>query len=234
MEIVYEGLACYNVEILVEKSFLSEKTGKLILETNPLPEYYSRANFPPSNLPKKWRLFLMVDSHMDCFQDHVLRYTHALMKSMPQIIELMPGQITMGEHSQLCVRVNTSDLGIIDQLILELQKLNIKLAKNKKFESAQTVVFYKRYTEFVKINDGVYRDSIIHGRYFFEIDHLTNLKDFNQGIKKIKNSCNFHLFDSFLSTLFIKGEAKDFIGIYSEHCDENRFGELKKHIEQVF
>ncbi len=42
------------------------------------------------------------------------------------------------------------------------------------------------------------------------------------------------MFDAFLSYTFTGHKVQDFIGIHSEHCDKNRFADLKKNIQEVF
>jgi hypothetical protein len=93
MDVKYEGIACYNVEVNLEKSHLSEKYGKLILESDPVPDYYARAHFPPSKHLGSWRLFLILDKHIDCFQDIVLRKAYMLKNLLPEGTEISPGQI---------------------------------------------------------------------------------------------------------------------------------------------
>jgi hypothetical protein len=42
------------------------------------------------------------------------------------------------------------------------------------------------------------------------------------------------LFDSFLAEIFIDKDVYDFIGVYSKHCDKERFAELKQEIKKQF
>ncbi len=233
-KIEFDGIACYNVELSVGRSPLSGSYKVLILESNPEPDYYSRANFPPNKRQSNWRLFLLVKKHIDCFQDIVLRKAYQINEKLPSKTEIMPGQMSYNNKSYQCIRINLTDIEALSTIIDEIKSLGIEFISDKKVDKFTTKVFFKRYTEFVKIEDGVYRDNLISGRYFFKINSLIELDTFNEGIKKIKNNCDFHLFDSFLTFLFIKGRGQDFIGIYSEHCDEARFGELKKFIKLTF
>ncbi len=233
-EIEFDGIACYNVEIKLGKSPLSSQSKLLILETNSEPDYYSRANFPPNKHQANWRLFLLVKKHIDCFQDIVLKKAYQINQNLRTKTEIMPGQMSIGRKTQQCIRINLTDPNNLETIIKELQSIGIIFVSDKKISPFTSNVFFKRYTEFVKLEEGVYHDSFIKGRYFFEINNIIELDVFNKGIEKIKNNCNFHLFDSFLSFMFIKGKGQDFIGIYSEHCDEARFGELKTFIKEIF
>jgi hypothetical protein len=234
MDVKYEGIACYNVEVNLEKSHLSEKYGKLILESDPVPDYYARAHFPPSKHLGSWRLFLILDKHIDCFQDIVLRKAYMLKNLLPEGTEISPGQINFGKQNHLCVRINTLSTDVLDIIIPKLKEIGLEFLSNKKMPLEKVQLFYKKHTEMVQLQEGVLRDKDNAGRYFFEIDKLIELQEFKDGVVKIKNNCDFHLFDTFLSFMFINGKGQDFIGVYSDHCDENRFTELQNYIQNLF
>jgi len=229
------GVACYNVNVKLGRSELSEQTGLLILETNHQPDYYSRANFPPNKHQNNWRLFMLVKQHIDCFQDVVLKKAYQINKELGTKIEIMPGFINYNNKKYQSIRINLNDTSVLETVISKLESIGIVFLSDKKTKEYETTVFFKRYTELIEIQESVFKDSSIPGHFFFPINKNIEFDTFEKGIVKIKNNCNFHLFDSFLSFMFIEGgQGQDFIGIYSEHCDEKRFGELKKFIKQVF
>ena len=230
----FYGTACINLETTIGKSSYSGLLNLLVLESDTHPNYYSRANFPPNKHKDNWRLFLLLKRPINCFQDLVLRKSYQIMDKLDSKVEIMPGQITFEKKETQCIRINTSEISSLETIIKELESIGIEFVKDKKVKEFTTKVFFKRYTEFVKIQDGVYRDSVLEGRYFFEINKLIDWETFNVGVEKIKNNCNFHLFDSFLAFNISNGKASDFFGIYSEHCDQNRFGELRDNINKVF
>ena len=233
--IEHEGLACYNVEINIGRSHFSDDIGMLVLETNAAPDYYSRAHFPPQARPKNWRLFVLVKKHIHCFQDIVLKKAFQINQSLEQNLEIMPGQMVFNKKSYQCIRINLEDISKLRNILTELETLGLEFLSDKKVSNFQTQIFFKRYTQLVKMEEGVYKDSKITGRYFFEIPKLVEFDEFQEGIKKIKTNCNYHLFDAFLSFMFVKGGiGQDFIGIYSDHCDETRFSELKQFVDEIF
>ena len=71
------------------------------------------------------------------------------------------------------------------------------------------------------------RTNIMKGKFI-------ELEDFVKGMENIKFNCDFHLFDSFLAEIFIDKDVYDFIGVYSKHCDKERFAELKQEIKKQF
>jgi len=234
-KISHNGVACYNVNVKLGKSELSDKTGLLVLETNHQPDYYSRAHFPPSKHQNNWRLFMIIKKHIDCFQDIVLKKAYQINKDLENPVEIMPGFIDFNNKRYQSIRINLSDTSLLKKIILELESIGLVFLSNKKAENYETTVFFKRYTELIEIQEDIYKDSMIPGHFFFPIDNNIEFNDFEKGIEKIKNSCNFHMFDSFLSFMFIEGgKGQDFVGIYSDHCDETRFKELKEHIKKAF
>lgn len=231
----YSGVACYNVNVELGRSILSDKTGVLVLETNHQPDYYTRFNFPPNKHQSSWRLFLLVKKHIDCFQDVVLKKAYLINKKQNTDMEIMPGYIDYSNKKYQCIRINISDKELLGGVINDLEKEGIVFLKDKKTNPYKTSVFFKRYTELIEMKEGVYMDSKIPGHYFFPIDKIIEFDEFEVGVEKIKNGCDFHMFDSFLSFMFIDGgKGQDFIGIFSNHCDEDRFPELKINIKKTF
>ncbi len=228
------GTTCYNFEDKLGKSSYSGISDILILESDPNPNYYSRSNFPPNKHQKSWRLYLLVKKSINCFQDKILRQSYIINEKLGLDIDILPGHIAF-EHKEIqCIRINTHDVSVLDSIINELKKTGIEFIKNKKVKDFETTIFFKQYTEFVEMQEGVYRNSKVDGMYFFEIDKLIEWDIFLEGVEKIKNNCNYHLFDSFLSFNIAKGKATDYVGIYSKHCEEERFSELKENIHKVF
>jgi len=88
--------------------------------------------------------------------------------------------------------------------------------------------------EYHKIDEDVYQDISDPYRFFFQINKHLDFDDFLKGMEQIKFNCNFHMFDAFLSDMFIRNEMLDFIGLYSKHCDQTRFSELKEKLKKYF
>ncbi|MCK5907375.1 MAG: hypothetical protein KAG37_07280 [Flavobacteriales bacterium] len=228
------GTTCYNFEDKLGRTSFSGLSDILILESDPNPNYYSWSNFPPNKHQKSWRLYLLIKKSINCFQDRILRQSYIINEKLSLDIGIHPGQIVFKNKETQCIRINTDDTSSLEAIINELKKTGIEFIKDSKEKDFETKIFYKKYTELIKMQEGVYRDSKAEGMYFFEIDRLIEWDVFIEGMKKIKNNCNFHLFDAFLSFNIAKGKAVDYIGIYSKHCEEERFTELKENIKNVF
>ena len=234
-EIKYSGIACYNVNVKLGRSAFSEKLKCLVLETNHQPDYYAKANFPPNKHQSSWRLFLIIKNHIDCFQDVVLKKAYQINQNLKTDMEIMPGHLEMQKKSYLCIRINLSDKELLGTVVKELETTGIVFLKDKKVAAFETETFFKRYTELVEMQENVYKDSRIPGHYFFPIDSIIEFDEFQKGVEQIKHTCNYHMFDSFLSFMFVEGgKGQDFIGIFSNHCDEDRFPELKENIKIIF
>jgi len=230
-----EGLSCFKLELEVEQSPLSESMNCLILESNPRPVYYSRNNFPPK--PEVFtdrHLYLLVKNSVNCFQDIILRNSCRIIKQFDIKMKIFPGSMTFQNKDVQCIRIDVSKIEQLSVLITELEKLGIKLLKNQKVKPYNSFIQYKRYIEYQEIEENVFHDKKNPNRYFFKINKQIEFKEFSEGIIKIKNGCNYHLFDSFLTDIYIKNEMIDFIGIYSKHCDQNRFSELKQQIALIY
>ena len=228
------GYACYTFNVNIARSPISNDIKQLVLESDPNPNYYSKGNFPPNKHVSDWHIYIPIKNSINCFQDIIIRNTAKLQKEFNLTLQVFPGQITLYNEEYQAVRINTNDINHIPLLINEMKKLGIEFLPDKNIKEYESLIYYKKYTEFIKIEDDVYVDSLVPDRYFFSIPTHIEFNTFIDGMSKIKNSCNFHLFDSFLVYLIEKNNVHDFIGIYSKHCDKNRFSELKDHIKTIF
>ncbi len=235
IKVKFEGLTCFTVDLEVGHSPLSEKFNYLVLESNPEPDYYALQNFPPNQRHVSDRhIFLLAKHQKNCFQDNVLKAAYKLKSRLHKDIRIFPGQMTFLNKDFQAVRINTKTAEEIPLLIDELEKDGIVLMGDRKVAAYTSLIYYKKYLEFVELENGVYQDNDNNNRYFFEIPGFVEFEDFRSKMDKIKNNCNYHLFDSFLASLFIKETAHSFIGIYSEHCDQKRFSDLKNEIGNLF
>ena len=234
-KVEFEGLTCFTVDLEVGHSPLSEKFNCLVLESNPEPDYYALQNFPPNERHVSDRhIYLLAKDHKNCFQDIVLKASYKLKSRLRKDVRLFPGQMSFHNKDYQGIRINTSTVEVIPIIIDELKKDGIVLMGDRKVESYTSLIYYKKYLEFVELEEGVYQDNDNKNRYFFKIPNFVEFDEFRAKMDKIKNNCNYHLFDSFLASLFIKEAAHSFIGIYSKHCDKTRFGDLKKEITNLF
>jgi len=63
---------------------------------------------------------------------------------------------------------------------------------------------------------------------FIDFDTFSNI------IQKVKDNCNFHLFDASHTSIYYRNKIIDFVRIYSRHCDEKRLPEFKEKLEQEY
>ncbi len=229
-----QGFTCYNLRTEIEYSSLSSTFKCLILETDARPDYYAKRHFPPSKKGSDFHLFLPIKNSVNCFQDIIFRNIYSLNEDKNIDLHITPGQIVFQNENHQCLRVRGTETEHLAMIIDKMKSLGIKFMKNIKVKSYTGTVFYKKYTEFIKLDSGIYQDKFNKFRYFFAIPNHIDIDEFLKGAIKIKNNCNFHMFDSFLSYIFIKNKVQDFIGIYSEHCDKARFGELKDQIQKIY
>jgi len=232
--IAFEGLTCLSFKTKVYYSNLSKDFGIMILEASANPDYYAKNAFPPQNESNKKHLFLPVKKDVSCFQDTVIRAAVNLKKNSSKDQHIFPGQIEIGNKVHQCVHMQIDDLTLFPELLKNLNQHQIKFMANSNVDAYESSMYFKKHIRFKEMLKDVYVDVDNSHRYFFKIDKHIEFDIFCGGIDKIKHNCNYHLFDSFLAHLFKNDEVMDFIGVYSKHCDESRFEELKSNINEVF
>ena len=233
--IAFQGLTCFTVKLEVNRCDRSKQLGVLLLESDPNPGYYSKQNFPPNKKNNEDRhCYLLVKNAVNCFQDIILRQSRDLKTKFNHKLHITPGQMTFENKSFQCVRVNTEEVELLPELITILKLNGIEFLSDTKVKKYTSLIYFKKYIEFAQLMEGVFQDIDVPARYFFSIDKPVDFNEFESKMELIKNNCNFHLFDSFSTHFFLKEDVQDFVGIYSEHCDENRFTELQKELKVRF
>ena len=230
----FEGLTCFTFKSTVNYSSLSKDAKCVILESSSNPDYYAKQHFPPSKSSFKRHLFIPVKKSVTCFQDSVIRAVVKIREKTNQHLHIYPGQISFENKIHQCIHMRIEDLNLLDILIKELKEIDIEFYTNKKVKPYESTMIFKKHTRFSELMASVYQDADNENRFFFKISNHIEFDKFEKGMEQIKINCNYHLFDSFLSHFFVKDTVEDFIGIYSKHCDKNRFNELKENIEKVF
>ncbi len=231
-----EGMTTISVETLLARSPMCEKMGYFILESDPNPDYYAKANFPPNKHNSIWYLFFIIECPTRNQQESVLRNISAKKSDEGILCNIAFGELDFHakNYSFLRMNIETEDSQELSLLCKELQGLGIKFKKDRKAAPWVSKRTFVKYTEFVEIGDGIYKEASNDSRYFFSIPGLVSLDELYSRMNKIKNNCNFHHFDSFLASLPSKNKFLDFVGIYSDHCKIERLPELNKEIKKLF
>jgi len=227
------GLTCFKVKLKIDKAKDVGNMKYLLLESDPNPDYYARHNFPPNEEHTRQKHFyLLVKNHINCFQDVILRNTAMVREQFGLLMH--PGYMTFNNEDFLGVRLDVTDISRLVPLTEMLKELGLRFVRDKHVHPYESLVHYKKYVEYMEIEDGVFQDHNDPYRFFFKINRHLDFDHFQKGMEEIKFSCNFHLFDAFLTDMFIRNEMLDFVGVYSKHCDPTRFGELKKELKRYF
>ena len=232
--IKFEGLTCFTFRSAVSHSHLSQEAKCLVLESGADPDYYAQHHFPPNKPSSRRHLFLPVKKDITCFQDSVIRAVVGIREKVNKHLHIYPGQIVFENKTRQCIHMQLEDLDLLEMLMHELKDKKIKFFSDKKVQSYESTMIFKKHTRYIELVDSVYQDAENENRYFFKIPNHIEFDKFEEGMKQIKINCDFHLFDTFLSHYFVKDTVEDFIGIYSKHCDQNRFIELQANIKKVF
>ncbi len=230
-----EGLVSISTKLNVARSPYSKELKYLILETDPTPGYYSKGNFPEN---KKRVLdhhfYLVAKNPVNCFQDVILRYSAELNARSELSVHVFPGQMTFLNKDFQCIRIRTSDIDKMPELINDLKTHGISFLKDRKVNPFVSSIQYKYYIEFEEIHEGIYKNRLKSNRFFIRMPGFIDFDTFSNIIQKVKDNCNFHLFDASHTSIYYRNSVIDFVRIYSRHCDENRLPEFKEKLEQEY
>ncbi len=229
----FSCFACVSSRMMVAKYPAADNHGILILESSPDPSYYSRAGFP-ENLKsvKDHHLYLVVKKPSPCFQDRVMRRSHRLKEELGMNFHVAPGQITYRNKTYSTIRIRTSETDLIPRFIEAFRKIGIRFLATRNVAPYEAFIQIKRYTDFVLMEPGVFRDKENPNRYFVQIPKDIDFGVFEELIGEVKNNCDFHMFDASLIYLNCGSRFLDMVSVFSHHCDESRLSELKRSLEE--
>ena len=231
----FDGLVCYKIERTVGRSSESGIHHCLILESDTMPDYYAWKNFPPEkHMSGERLLYLLIKNRILCFQDIVLRHNAILNARENNAVRISPGYMNFQNEHQLCIRIELPQNHLPDKLIDNLKNLGMQFFSDRKVKNFSTYIHYKRYAEFDRIGEGMYQDRDDPHRFLLPIDQYIDIRDLKPWMDGIKSNSDFYLFDSFLAEVFLHDQFIDFIGVYSDHCDEGCFRKLRQEIQGIF
>ena len=229
------GIGAITLKLEVTASSIGSNFNTLLLCSDPNPGYYSRQNFPPNQeSAAENHYYILIKNPIPCFQDEIFRIREELSAGREKKLRIYPGQMTYLKSKSQCIRINTSSLSDVEELLAKLRDHNIPVVSHCKSEKYISTICYKKPLTLSKIQDNVYEDRNNPYRYFFSVMKTTDIEELDTGMDRIKSNCNFHLFDAFQAWIQMDDQLLDFIGIFSKHCDKNRFAELQENIEKVF
>jgi len=228
----FSCFACVSSRQMMAK-YPANDHGILILESSPETAYYSRAGFPENlKTVKDHHLYLVVKKPSPCFQDRVMRRSHRLKEELGISFHVAPGMITYRNRIYSTIRIRTSETELIPRFIEEFRKIGIRFLATRNVAPYEAFVQIKRYTDFVLMEPGIFRDADNPKRYFVTIPKDIDFEVFEDLIREVKNNCNFHMFDASLIYLNCGSRFLDMVSVYSDHCEEERLSELKNLLEE--
>lgn len=233
--IAFEGLACISTQLKVDRFPYRKEFKYLILETDPTPGYYSKGNFPENKKHlSDHHLYLLLKKPVACFHELVLRYFASLRERPDIAAHIFPGQMTYHNANHQCIRLRTSNLNELPEIIKDMESNGIDFIKTRDVHSFISHIQYKNYIQFIEIDKNIYQNKENPHIYFIKIPGLINFETFLKVIQQIKDNCNFHLFDASLVDFYYRGNVIDFVRIYSEHCEEKRLTEFRDNLEHEY
>lgn len=206
----------------------------MILASNSAPGYYSKANFPVNERKQHdHHLYVVIKKPRPCFQDMVLRKSGEIIREMNLSLHASPGQLNVFNTNYQCIRIRASELDHIYPLISGLKESGIEFLKNKRVKPCISFVQHKKYIKFDKIDEGVFQDVEVPERYFIQIPRPVDFNEFENLVEEIKYTCKYNHFDASLAYLNQGEYTFDFVAVYSDHCEKDRLGEFKQHLDRL-
>ena len=231
-----EGYACFTERLDIAVSPFSKKNGILILESDPEPGYFSKNGFP-ENLAhaSDHHLYILTRHPVTCFQDRVIEHSFRVKNKLNINLHISPGQLSFLNIQHNCIRMRTQEVDSIKPFLDDLKKLDISFVRHTKMQPVKSIIHFKKHIGIKLVDEGIYSDVFDKNRHFVEIPRhieLDQLEEFEKIIDRIKNNCQFNMFNAALVSLARRDRVLNLIAIYSKHCDESKLPEFKYFLDK--
>lgn len=229
----FSRMVCFSTELSMASFPGSDQHQVMILESDPRPGYFAEGGFPEHlKHVHDHHLFVVIKHPVSCMQDKIIRHACRIKKEHNLSLHASPGQLTLFNETYPCIRIRTTELNVLDVFIREFQKIGIEFMHKKNVKPYSSFVQYKKQINFVKLDEGIFQDAIEPNRHFISIKKDIDFETFKRIILDTKNNCDFNLFDASLVYYHEDDCTHDLVSVYSEHCDEKRFPELKEFLDR--
>ena len=226
--------ACISQKFILSRLY-TEKTSKLILNSNHPEGYYERLSLEKKTV-KEHHLFLIVKQEISCFQDRVFRTISFYEKRKKISVNAFPGRIMYKNNLVSCIRFRESEFDILLDLIPDFRKREIEFveAKKTKFEPYESIVQFKKNIDAEEIQQNIFQDTNNKKIYYLPIADDIEFDFFKKLMIYIRNNCDFKTFDASLVYSLDKNYiVHDYAMIYSPNCQIERLSEFDDKLAEA-
>jgi hypothetical protein len=232
----FSGYACFSQKLKVALFTGTDLNNMVVLESNPDQGYFFGGSLPEEmKNANDHHLYLVVRKTIPCFQDRIIRHAHYIKNVLKLNFHISPGQMTFENETHSCIRVRINELGLLKDFIDDLEEMGIEFYYGRRYRHLQpyeSLVQFKKYVDFEKIFDGVYRDMEDMKTHYVEIPSDIDFNLFETMTEDIKNNCELNMFNTALVYFHLKDKVMDMIALYSRECNEERLPVLAEFLDK--
>ncbi len=215
---------------ITKKEVLSSyplKMKEMVLEARrPFPGYYTGPQSPASGIKPPYYLFFIIKPTNLCTEDNIIRITQKIKQQSSLVFDSCPGQLSLFNIMQPHIRIHTSDMDIVPELVEHYKENGIVFQKAKEVTEATSLIRIKKYFELEPVYENVYRAADNPFFRYIRIPRQIDWGSFEKITDIIKVNNDFANYDYALAAFYQQCGFEDYIRIYSEHCDCTKLPEL--------
>ncbi len=208
---------------------------ELILESQDSFSEYDCNNQNKNSSQKKMHyLFFLVHPFKACTEDQFIRITQNIKKTYEKDFDAFPGQLTLFNITQSCIRIRTKDTGILPDLIDSYKAHGIHFMPHKPVMPYTSMVRIKKYFELEKFAEGIYLNKDNKNFKFLKIPDEPDWTFFEIIIEELKSDPKYSKHRFALTAIHSAEGFEDYVRVFSEDCDFEKLLLLKNDLLAKF
>ena len=179
-------------------------------------------------------LYLLVYPFKTCTEDQFIRITQNIKKYFYKSFDSFPGQLTLFNVTQSCIRIRTKDTEILPDLIDAYKAHGIHFMPHKPVMPYTGMVRIKKYFELEEFEDGIYLNRGNKNFKFFSIPDEPDWTVFETITDALKNKPEYSDYRFALAAIHSADGFNDYVRIFSNECDLAKLLKLKTDLLEKF
>jgi len=208
---------------------------ELILESlESFSEYHCDNEKDNPSPERMYYLYLLVKPFKTCTEDQFIRITQNIKKTFDKDFDAFPGQLTLFNVIQSCIRIRTKDTTILSELITAYKAHGIHFMSHKPVMPYTGMVRIKKYFELEKFDDGIYLNRENKNFKFFRIPEEPEWTVFESITEALKSKSEYSQYRFALTAIHSAEGFEDYVRVFSDKCNLAQLSKLQSDLTNEF
>ncbi|MBP6976856.1 MAG: hypothetical protein PHD61_00125 [Bacteroidales bacterium] len=215
-----EKLASYESNVPLQEMILEDLA--------PFPGYYDSFQVP---IPEKELLpnhLFFVARGMDYLNDdEFIRNTTRIRENTGWEFNAVQGQLLLFNKTHPCIRINTSQLGIVPELIEAYKNTGLEFIRWKRIKPYESIIKIRTFYQLDEVHEGIYHHRTRPELHFITIPFMPPWETFEEISLLIRMNSDYKRYDAALAAAYSADGMIDMVRIYDIACTLEQLQDLQ-------